>query len=131
MIHAREILDTVDGQLCVRYETTYDDEPILVMHWWPIGEWTRDVRGGISGLAPSDVIGNELRSHGDGVYSERDSKLRFRLRDGGATMPIRTTETDLLPPKGYPKATWRWGNWQKGTRDLGIGRVKSPGRGGR
>lgn len=110
------------GNTWVRSEDTDHHEPILIRQWWQLNT-TPGQR-----MLSDELNGAEAESRGDGYYSvyhQRLGSTTVRLPHGGQTFSTRRQRTQLLPPKGYPKAAWRHGRWvhqTDTTRDLGRGR---------
>ena len=128
MIWKRETFALVphDGQqwLCVKYETTYSNKPVVVAHYWPIMPVSSlQLETYYCGIIGSDAFPNDTSTYtwkrpGVSHYSSWES---FRLIDGGQTKPILTTETPLLQPKARKGMEARYHNgwWQKYTKKYG------------
>lgn len=121
--HRTETIEIDDkGDTWVRTEEADDTEPILIRQWYQLNT----VQG--QRVLHADYNGVAANYHTDGfygVYHERLGAASVPLPHGGQTFSTRRQRTQLLPPKGYPKAMWHRGKWHPGgafQRDLGIGR---------
>lgn len=114
-------IDIIDGDTFIRSDDTDYTDPVLVRQWWQV-----NTTEGQRVLSP-EYNGLTANSRGDGfyvVFHERLGSTTIRLPYGGGTFSTRRQRIELLPPKGYPKATWSRGVWMHPTdgRSLGIGR---------
>ncbi|MHC4622209.1 MAG: hypothetical protein ACYTEQ_31120 [Planctomycetota bacterium] len=117
MWYEKHTLGQHAGRLCVVYETSDYSRPVIVRHWWPIGnscvsDWKED-------------IGEALCAFGQGSFGFADSRkwpayglhrsISFRLVNGGQTQPIHTERVDFPAPKTRRgiELRYRDGEWQK------------------
>ncbi len=101
-----------NGILCVAYADSLWSEPVLVRHYWPTGERSRDW---------PELLGKRATDGGasQGRYWSADREPFsaypvFALIDGARTAPIRTeTEPIPRPPARGKELRYRDGRWQR------------------
>jgi hypothetical protein len=121
MIYQKQNLETKDGWLCVRYQSTLYDRPTIIMQWWPIApanNFDREILAKMQGATEPDL----MDSRNGGHYSFREAPYRWinlQLKDGGKTMPIAREERPLSQPKSRTQVRWHDGRWQKMLKSQG------------
>ena len=115
--------------LCLKYESTLTDRPVIITHYWPfqtVSPW--DLKEGtLAGIEGAPAHRCDVA-----LYSWRQSDVwrhvGFRLVDGGKTLPIKTTETPLPAPKVRRGIETRYymGWWQKYTQRYGWENIPVP-----
>jgi hypothetical protein len=103
-----------DCWLFVVSRHSLNDEPILVVAWYPIGIPSRDY---------PEVVGAEALRAGTGEYMPdlRGWGLRFRLAEGGQTLPEHFEKEPIPCPKTRKgiDTRYHYGQWEKYLKSRG------------
>lgn len=104
-----ETLEYRNGWLTVASPSIDSFQPIARVVYYPI------TKGPAADF--EYFLGLEVRYEGEGMYSVNKSGYypRFRLLDGGKTLPMDSQETPIKPPRKSSKYSWIWrdGDWAK------------------
>lgn len=98
----------LDGWLCVLEAEPLWTEPTLRRTWWPVGIRTTEFvyAWGKECLGRKVIEGKPGDYYGDG-------HLKFSLKDGGSTKPMKVEQVPIPPPKTKKQTRWYNGRWQK------------------
>jgi len=100
----RDTLEEHNGYLYnVMHDNQYD-EPIRTHAWYPIGVRARDY--------PRD-ISEQLVSEGHGIMRCPSSGKRYRLTNGGQTLPEFTISEPIPCPTTRVETRYVRGHWEK------------------
>jgi len=99
-------LEERNGYLYIVSSDPDFDIPMLRRLWYPVGVRAADYQ---------EHIGQEMRPLGGGLYrpAEGVSRIKYRLIEGGATLPEFNETEPILPPKTRVPTRWRYGRWEK------------------